>query len=95
MNLELTDEQAAALERELRNIIDNDRYPFSLRIRTLQEIRDKIRPEPAREPLPEPTMNRTRAPAALPNVSFHRMFASLCGCESALRRLELHGGKWG
>jgi hypothetical protein len=52
MNLELTDEEAATLERELRNIIDNDRYPFSPRIRTLQEIRDKIRPEPIREPLP-------------------------------------------
>jgi hypothetical protein len=52
MNLELTDEQAEALIRELSQIIDNDRYPFSPRIRTLKEIRAKIRPEPAREPPP-------------------------------------------
>jgi hypothetical protein len=38
--------------RELSQIIDNDRYPFSPRIRTLKEIRAKIRPDPAREPLP-------------------------------------------
>jgi hypothetical protein len=52
MNLELTDEQTEALLRELSQIIDNDRYPFSPRIRTLKEIRAKIRPVPAREPLP-------------------------------------------
>ena len=47
-------EREPVLERELRKIIDNDRYPFSPRIRTLQEIRNMIRPEPKREPLPEP-----------------------------------------
>lgn len=52
MNLELTDEQTEALLRELSQIIDNDHYPFSPRIRTLKEIRAKIRPEPVREPLP-------------------------------------------
>jgi hypothetical protein len=52
MNLELTDEQTEALLRELSQIIENDRYPFSPRIVTLKEIRAKIRPEPAREPLP-------------------------------------------
>jgi hypothetical protein len=31
MNLELTNEQAAALEKELRRIIDDDRYPLSPR----------------------------------------------------------------
>jgi hypothetical protein len=44
MNLELTDEQAAALERELRRIIADDRYPLSARIRTLKAILNKIRP---------------------------------------------------
>jgi len=34
MDLHLRDEQAAALERELRNIVDGDRYQFSARIRT-------------------------------------------------------------
>ena len=38
MTLELTDEQAAALIHELHEIVDNDRYPFSPRIRTLREI---------------------------------------------------------
>jgi hypothetical protein len=52
MNLELTDEQATALEKELLNIVENDRYQFSPRIRTLREILHMIRPEPAREPLP-------------------------------------------
>ena len=54
MNLDLTDEQAAALERELRRIIAGDRYPLSPRIMTLKAIRSKLRPEPIREPLPEP-----------------------------------------
>jgi len=52
MNLELTDEQANALIRELSQIIENDRYLLSLRISVLKEIRAKIRPQPAREPLP-------------------------------------------
>ena len=52
MTLELSDEQAAALTRELHDIIEGDRYPFSSRIRTLREILQKLRPEPLREPLP-------------------------------------------
>ena len=54
MTLDLTAEETAALLGELDRIIDGDRYPFSPRIRTLTAIRDKIRPEPAREPLPAP-----------------------------------------
>jgi hypothetical protein len=46
MNLELTDAQAAALEKELREIVENDYYPFSPRIRILREILHMIRPEP-------------------------------------------------
>jgi hypothetical protein len=45
MNLQLSDEQAAALERELRDLIDADRYFLSPRVRTLREILNKIRPE--------------------------------------------------
>jgi hypothetical protein len=37
MMLDLTDEESAALLRELNNIIENDRYPLSPRIRTLRE----------------------------------------------------------
>jgi hypothetical protein len=54
MNLDLTDEEAAALIRELREITDSDRYQFSERIRTLTTILSKLRPEPARQPLPPP-----------------------------------------
>jgi hypothetical protein len=52
MNLDLSDEQTAALLGELDRIIDGDRYPFSPRIRTLKEIRALIKPYPVREPLP-------------------------------------------
>jgi len=54
MNLDLTDEETAALLRELDGIIDGDRYFMSERIKTLKTIRAKIRPVPAREPLPPP-----------------------------------------
>jgi hypothetical protein len=54
MNLELTDEQAAALLRELSDIVDGDRHFMSQRIRASKEIRAKIRPEPVRERLPPP-----------------------------------------
>jgi hypothetical protein len=54
MNLELTDEETAALLRELDALIDGDRYFMSQRIKTLREIRAKIRPERVREPLPPP-----------------------------------------
>ena len=42
MTLDLTAEESAALLAELDRVIDNDRYPFSPRIRTLTAIRDKI-----------------------------------------------------
>jgi hypothetical protein len=54
MNIDLTEEEAAALLGELDGIIANDRYFLSPRITTLQAILAKIRPEPIREPLPPP-----------------------------------------
>src|SRR5207245_11654628 len=54
MNLDLTDEETAALLQELDSLIDGDRYFMSPRIKILKAIRAKIRPEPAREPLPPP-----------------------------------------
>jgi hypothetical protein len=53
-HLDLTDDEAAALTQELHNIVENDRYPFSPRIRTLRAILGKLRPEPVRKPLPPP-----------------------------------------
>jgi hypothetical protein len=55
MNLDLTDEETAALLRELDALIDGDRYFLSERIKTLKAIRAKIRSEPVREPLPPPS----------------------------------------
>jgi hypothetical protein len=49
-HLDLTDDEA--LTQELHEIVENDRYPFSPRIRTLRAILAKLRPEPVREPLP-------------------------------------------
>jgi hypothetical protein len=51
-HLDLSDEEAAALIQELHEIVENDRYPFSPRIRTLRGILAKLRPEPVRKPLP-------------------------------------------
>jgi hypothetical protein len=54
MNLDYPTKKATALAQELHDIIENDRYPFSPRIRTLRAILAKLRPEPARKPLPPP-----------------------------------------
>jgi hypothetical protein len=54
MNLDLTDEETAALLRKLDGLIDSDRYFMSQRIQTLKAIRAKIRLEPVREPRPPP-----------------------------------------
>jgi hypothetical protein len=54
MNLDLTDEEIAALARLLTKTIDDDRFPLSARILTLKAILAKIRPQPVREPLPPP-----------------------------------------
>jgi hypothetical protein len=40
--------------QSLDGIIARDRYFLSPRIRTLRAIRNQLRPEPAREPLPPP-----------------------------------------
>ena len=46
MQLDLSDDETAALLRELDHIIDGDRFPLSPRIRMLSAIRDKLRPPP-------------------------------------------------
>ncbi len=51
-HLDLSDEEAAALTKELTDITGNDRYPLSRRIQTLRAILAKLRPERDREPLP-------------------------------------------
>ena len=55
MNLDLTDEEAAVLARELTDITWSDRYPLSPRIKVLEGILGKLRPQPARPAAsPEP-----------------------------------------
>jgi hypothetical protein len=46
------DDEAAALIKELHDIVENDRYPFSPRVQTLRAILAKLRPELVRKPLP-------------------------------------------
>jgi hypothetical protein len=62
MNLELTDEQAEALIRELSLIIEYDRYRLSPHIRALKEILGMLRPEPAR-PAPLPPRRHYEPPS--------------------------------
>ena len=54
MNIDLSDDEAAVLLRDLDGIIDGHNYFLSPRVRTLMAIRAKIRPEPVRDPLPRP-----------------------------------------
>ena len=48
MPLDLTDEEATALVRLLREAIDADRFPLSPRMQVLRAILARLRPEPAR-----------------------------------------------
>jgi hypothetical protein len=65
MMLDLTEEETNALAKLLRRKIDNNRYPLSPRIQTLKAVLAKLRPEPAREPVPPPKVYaRSRATAA-------------------------------
>ena len=45
-NLELSDEEAAALVRLLNSVIDSDHYPLSPPVQMLQAIRAKLRRVP-------------------------------------------------
>jgi hypothetical protein len=52
MQLDLTDEETAVLIRELTNITFSARYQLLPRIKTLNAILAKLRPEPVRQPAP-------------------------------------------
>ena len=54
MTLDLTEEETGALASLLSRTIGDERYRLSSRIQILKGILAKIRPEPAREPLPPP-----------------------------------------
>ena len=74
-HLDLSDEEAAALIKELADITGNDRYPFSPRIQTLRGILAKLRPDPTREPAPPPKVYsppRAKAARRRPERDFGR-----------------------
>jgi hypothetical protein len=53
MTLDLTDEEAAALTKHLRQVFDYARYPLAPRLDPLKSVLAKIEPPaPQREPLP-------------------------------------------
>jgi hypothetical protein len=79
MTLDLTDEETAALLRELDGLIDADRYFLSPRIRILKAIRAKIRPEPVREPLPPPLRQRSRDDEPFAELSGRQAVPRLLG----------------
>jgi hypothetical protein len=54
INIDLSDEEKLALIGLLADRINADRYPLSPRVRTWRAILSKLRPEPARDPLPPP-----------------------------------------
>ena len=68
-HLDLSDDETAAPTKELDDSTRNNRYPFSERIRTLKAILAKLRPEPAREPLPP---SKVYAPPKATAATRHR-----------------------
>jgi hypothetical protein len=46
MHLDLSDDETAALTKELDDIRRNDRYPLSERIRTIKAILSRLTPPP-------------------------------------------------
>jgi hypothetical protein len=69
MELELTDDETAALERLLSDAIDRDHYPLSPRIKVLRSILGKIRPEPPKASLAPKGLEPKREP--LPPIKHH------------------------
>ena len=54
MQLDLTDDELAALTRLLKRTLDTDRFPLSPRLYPLRAILEKIEPPLPREPRPPP-----------------------------------------
>jgi len=68
-NLDLTDEEEAVLAVELVQLISRAKYPFSDRVRTLGAVLNKLRSEPAPEPLsPELRVYEPPPQGALPET---------------------------
>jgi hypothetical protein len=52
--IDLTDEEHAAVARALRKAIDEDQFPLSPRLKSLKSALAKLAPQPAKKPLPPP-----------------------------------------
>jgi hypothetical protein len=65
VTLDLTDEEAAALVRHLRQTLDYARYPFAPRLDPLKAILAKIDPPP---PKPAPERLPPLKPGGAPSV---------------------------
>ena len=63
MNLDLTDEEPAALARRLREALDYARYPFAPRLDPLKAILAKLDP-----PKPQPEQLPPRKAGVAPSV---------------------------
>jgi hypothetical protein len=71
-NLDLLDDEHAALVRLVKHAPDTDRYPMSPRLYPLRSILEKLDPQPVTEPRPAPKVycrqkqrqHRDGAPAA-------------------------------
>jgi len=63
MTLDLTDDEAAALARVLRRVIDDDRFPHSPRMAPLRAILGKLEP-PVGKPEPPPPLTGGDAPSS-------------------------------
>jgi hypothetical protein len=77
----MSNTRKTTLARPLADAIDADRYPFSPRIRTLRGILAKLRPEPARVPLPPP---KVYAPPSKGPILETRLECSF-GCRNGVK----------
>jgi hypothetical protein len=80
MNLALTEEETAALLRELDGIIDGDHYFLSSRIKTLKAILARLRLERVCEPSPPP--KRYEAPRATAGQSRRAALSERSDCRA-------------
>jgi hypothetical protein len=64
MNLDLTDNEAVALAKHLRQAIDYARYPYAPRLDPLKAILAKLEP-PSSRPEPPPPLRASGAPSVI------------------------------
>jgi len=76
MQLDLTEEEAAALLSLLNRAIDRDRYPLSPRIRVLRGIRAKLPGAPPQPPSARPAAPEERSPGRAPRAGRPRRWTT-------------------